>query len=95
MGERDRAREGGRQHEALPPKTIAWDRQQFVVPVCVAIDCLALEVPFGVVYTVLVVVLVVTGRVAIPAATASVVVAVVWSATWATALSSAKDHATK
>lgn len=62
------------------------------MPVCVAIDCLALEVPFGVVYTVLVVVLVVTGRVAIPAATA---VVVVWSATWATALSSAKDHATK
>lgn len=64
------------------------------MPVCVAIDCLALEVPFGVVYTVLVVVvvLVVTGRVAIP--TAAVVV-VVWSATWATALSSAKDHATK
>lgn len=62
------------------------------MPVCVAIDCLALEVPFGVVYTVLVVVLVVTGRVAIPAAT---VVVVVWSATWATALSSAKDHATK
>lgn len=62
------------------------------MPVCVAIDCLALEVPFGVVYTVLVlvVVLVVTGRVAIP--TAAVVV---WSATWATALSSAKDHATK
>lgn len=64
------------------------------MPVCVAIDCLALEVPFGVVYTVLVVVLVVTGRVAIPA-TALVVVVVVWSATWATALSSAKDHATK
>lgn len=62
------------------------------MPVCVAIDCLALEVPFGVVYTVLVIVLVVTGRVAIPAAT---VVVVVWSATWATALSSAKDHATK
>lgn len=61
------------------------------MPVCVAIDCLALEVPFGVVYTVLVVVLVVTGRVAIPA----VVVVVVLSATWATALSSAKDHATK
>lgn len=91
MGERQRRKEG-RQHEALASKTIAWDRQQFVVPVCVAIDCLALEVPFGVVYTVLVVVLVVTGRVAIPAAT---VVVVVWSATWATALSSAKDHATK
>lgn len=89
MGERQRRKEG-RQHEALASKTIAWDRQQFVVPVCVAIDCLALEVPFGVVYTVLDVVLVVTGRVAIPATAV-----VVWSATWATALSSAKDHATK
>jgi len=42
--------EGRGKERGTPPalKTIAWDRRQFVVPVSVAIDCLALEVPFAV-----------------------------------------------